>query len=145
MPLYTVKKTWKFGKDKVHHILLVLKVLSNEKRGRLKVVSVDRSRCKLFMLRFSKKSQQRPKTTQRGRVLLLFEYNNGIQFKGQCHKFSTSGFLSTTPAVTGGVAKFASVLLTPVTNLPPVSFIPVFLNLDFQISPRIFEKNSKQP
>jgi hypothetical protein len=35
-----------------------LKVLSNEKRGDLKVVAFDRSPFKLFMLRFSNKSMQ---------------------------------------------------------------------------------------
>jgi hypothetical protein len=34
----------------------MLKVLANEKRGRLTVESFDRSRLKMFMLRFSNKS-----------------------------------------------------------------------------------------
>ncbi len=59
---------------------LFFKVLTNEKRGRLKVASFDRSRFKLFTLEFSNKpvevpSCERPKSTQR-RVFLLFEKNN---------------------------------------------------------------------
>ncbi len=47
-----------------------LKVLTNEKRGGLKVAAFDRSPFKLFSLRFSAKSVQapsceRPETTQR--------------------------------------------------------------------------------
>jgi hypothetical protein len=49
---------------------LLLKVLSNEKRGNLKVEAFDRSPFKLFTLRFSNKSVQapsceRPRTAQR--------------------------------------------------------------------------------
>jgi hypothetical protein len=36
------------------------------------------------------------------------------------------------------------VSLTPVANLPPVSFIPV-VNLDLRIYPRIFEKIRNGP
>jgi hypothetical protein len=39
---------------------MLLKVLTNEKRGGLKVVSIDRSRFQLFTLKFSKKSVQTP-------------------------------------------------------------------------------------
>jgi hypothetical protein len=57
-----------------------LKVLTNEKRGGLKVVAFDKSPFKLFTLRFSTKSVQapsckRPKTTQRP-LFLSFEINN---------------------------------------------------------------------
>ncbi len=57
-----------------------LKVLSNEKRGNLKVVAFDRSPFKLFTLRFSNKSMQapsceRPRTDQRT-LFLSFESNN---------------------------------------------------------------------
>ncbi len=56
-----------------------LKVLTNEKRGGLKVVAFDKPPFKLFTLRFSTKSVQapsckRPKTTQRI-LFLLFESN----------------------------------------------------------------------
>jgi hypothetical protein len=57
-----------------------LKVLTNEKRGRLILVSFDWSRFRLFMLKFSKESVQtpsceRPKTAQRT-LFLSFEINN---------------------------------------------------------------------
>jgi hypothetical protein len=57
-----------------------LKVLTNEKRGGLKVAAFDRSPFKLFSLRFSAGSVQapsceRPKTTQRT-LFLSFESNN---------------------------------------------------------------------
>jgi hypothetical protein len=57
-----------------------LKVLTNEKRGGLKVVAFDKSPFKLFTLRFSTKSVQapsckRPKTTQRT-LFLSFQINN---------------------------------------------------------------------
>ena len=57
-----------------------LKVLTNEKRGGLKVRAFDRSLFKLFTLRFSSKSVQapscdKPKTTQRT-LFLSFEINN---------------------------------------------------------------------
>ncbi len=56
-----------------------LKVLTNEKRGGLKVVALDRPPFKLFTLRFSNKSVQAPtsempKTTQRT-LFLSFEIN----------------------------------------------------------------------
>jgi hypothetical protein len=59
-----------------------LKVLTNEKRGGLKVVVFDRSSFKLFTLRFSNKSVQapsyeRPKTPPRT-LFLLFANNNCI-------------------------------------------------------------------
>ncbi len=57
-----------------------VKVLTNEKRGGLKVVGFDKSPFKLSTLRFSTKSVQapsckRPKTTQRA-LFLSFEINN---------------------------------------------------------------------
>jgi len=60
-----------------------LKVSTNEKRGRLKVVAFDRSPFKLFSLRFSKKSVQAPscrrsKTTQRT-LFMSFAFNNCLQ------------------------------------------------------------------
>ena len=60
--------------------MLSLKVLTNEKRGGLKVVAFDRSPFKLFSLKFSTKSVQapsceRPKTTQRT-LFLSFEIKN---------------------------------------------------------------------
>jgi hypothetical protein len=61
-------------------IFRTLKVLTNEKRGGLKVVAFDRFLFKLFTLKFSNKSVQapsceKPKTTQRT-LFLLFENNN---------------------------------------------------------------------
>jgi hypothetical protein len=62
-----------------------LKVLTNEKRGGLKVVTFDRSPFKVFSLRFSRNSVQapsckRPKTTQRT-LFLSFEINNWFPIK----------------------------------------------------------------
>jgi hypothetical protein len=59
---------------------ILLKALTNEKRGGFKVVAFDKSPFKLFTLRFSTKSVQapsckRPKTTQRT-LFLSFEINN---------------------------------------------------------------------
>ncbi len=59
------------------------KVLTNEKRGGLKVVSIDRSPFKLFTLGLSKKSLkipscERPKRTPQRSLFLLFEYHNCI-------------------------------------------------------------------
>jgi hypothetical protein len=70
-----VKKPWLAGAS--------LKVMTNEKRGGLKVVAFDRSPFKLISLRFSNKSVQapscgRPKTTQRT-MFLSFEINNCLQ------------------------------------------------------------------
>ncbi len=61
-------------------MIFSLKVLTNEKRGGLKVRAFDGSPFKLFMLRFSSKSVQapsceKPKTTQRT-LFLSFEINN---------------------------------------------------------------------
>ncbi len=61
-------------------LLAQLKVLSNEKRGGLTVVTFDRSPFKLFTLRFSSKSVQAPscerqETTQQS-LFLSFEINN---------------------------------------------------------------------
>ncbi len=58
----------------------ILKVLTNEKRGGLKVVAFNRSDFKLFTLRFSNKAEQaqsceRNKTSQRN-LFLSFEINN---------------------------------------------------------------------
>jgi hypothetical protein len=50
-----------------------LKVLTNEKRGGMKVVAFDRSPFKIFLLRFSTKSCERPKTTQRS----LYDMQSG--------------------------------------------------------------------
>ena len=63
-----------------HAVIPCLKVLTNEKRGGLKVVGFDRSPFKLFSLRFSTKSLQAPscespKTTQRT-LSLSFEIKN---------------------------------------------------------------------
>jgi hypothetical protein len=57
---------------------LDLKVLTNEKRGGLKVVAFDRSPVKLFALRFSNKSVQAPsceraKTSQRTPALKVLQ------------------------------------------------------------------------
>ncbi len=59
-----------------------LKVLTNEKRGGLKMVSFDRSPFKLISLRFSYKSVQAPQSV--GGLKLLsepchFEINNCLQ------------------------------------------------------------------
>ncbi len=59
---------------------MYLKVLTNEKRGGLKVVAFNKSPSKPFTLSFSTKSVQapsckRPKTTQRT-LFLSFEINN---------------------------------------------------------------------
>ncbi len=66
--------------DMVDQMNNALKVLSNGKRGGLKVVAFDKSPFKLFTLRFSTKSVQapsckRPKTTQRT-LFLSVEINN---------------------------------------------------------------------
>jgi hypothetical protein len=55
----------------------VLKVLTNEKRDGLKVISFERSPCKLFTLRYSNKSVQvpsreRPKTAPRTLFLVYY-------------------------------------------------------------------------
>ncbi len=60
--------------------ILVLKVLTNEKRGGLKVVAFYKSPFKLFTLKCSNKSVQsssceRPKTAQRILFLLFANYN----------------------------------------------------------------------
>jgi hypothetical protein len=60
-----------------------LKVLTNEKRGGLKMVEFDKSPFKLFTLRFSNKSvhvpsSEMPKTTQRT-LFLSFEINTCLQ------------------------------------------------------------------
>ncbi len=62
---------------------MLLKVLTNEKRGGLKVVAFDRSPFKLFTLRFSNKSVQapsceRPRTAPRT-LFLSFANNNCFQ------------------------------------------------------------------
>ncbi len=74
-----IMKLAKKGKNIVN-AFYVLKVLTNEKRGGLKVVAFDKSPFKLLTLRFSTKSVQapscnRPKTTQRT-LFLSFEINN---------------------------------------------------------------------
>ena len=66
--------------DHLLRIVSHLKVLTNEKRGGLKVVAFDKSPFKLLTLRFSTKSVQapscrRPKTTHRN-LFLSFEINN---------------------------------------------------------------------
>ncbi len=68
-----------------------LKVLTNEKRGGLKVVAFDRSPLKIFSLRFSTKSVQapsceRPKTTQRT-LFLSFANNNCFPLAVLCRSF----------------------------------------------------------
>ncbi len=60
------------------------KVLTNEKRSGLKVVSIDRPPVKLFTLGLSNKSLKtpscdRPKRTPQRSLFLLFEYHNCIQ------------------------------------------------------------------
>ncbi len=67
-----------------------LKVLTNEKRGGLAVVSFDRSPFKLFTLRFSNifvlaPSCERPKTTQRP-LFLSFESNNCFPITVLCRR-----------------------------------------------------------
>jgi hypothetical protein len=69
-----------YPKRKNSFEIISLKVLTNKKRGGLKVVAFDKSPFKLFTLRFSTKSVQvpsceRPKTTQRT-LILSFEKNN---------------------------------------------------------------------
>ncbi len=59
---------------------MILKVLTNEKRGGLRVISCDRSPFKVFLRKFSKESVQAPscerhKTIQRT-LFLLFANNN---------------------------------------------------------------------
>jgi hypothetical protein len=62
-------------RDLFLYIKICLKVLTHEKRGGLKMASFDRSRFKLFTLRFSKIFVQAENYTQRC-LFLLFEYNN---------------------------------------------------------------------
>ncbi len=73
------------------HLLIPLKVLTNEKRGGLKVVEFDRSPFILFTLRFSNKSVQaasceRLRTAPRT-LFLLFEINNCFQITVQRRNF----------------------------------------------------------
>ncbi len=68
-----------------------LKVLTNEKRGGLKVVAFNKSPFKLFKLWFSTKSVHAPsckrsKTTQRT-LFLSFEINNCFPITAQCRSF----------------------------------------------------------
>ncbi len=70
--------------------LFGLKVLTNEKRGGLKVIAFDNSPFSLFTLKFSNKSIQpssceRPKTAQRI-LFLLFANNNCFPITLQCRK-----------------------------------------------------------
>ena len=72
--------------------LSFLKVLTNEKRDGLNLVSFDWSRFKLFVLKFSKKSVQtpsceRPKTAQRT-LFLSFEINNCFPITVKCRAAS---------------------------------------------------------
>ena len=68
----------------------MLKVLANEKRGVLAVVSFDRSRFKLFSRKFSNKCVQAPscerlKTAPRT-LFLSFESNNCFPITVQCRR-----------------------------------------------------------
>ncbi len=82
---FSTSKTWVFsqcgsGPTKIRIRNTALKVLTNEKRGGLRVISFDRSPFKLFSRKFSKESVQAPscerhKTTQRT-LFLLFANNN---------------------------------------------------------------------
>ncbi len=70
--------------------LFGLKVLTNEKRGGLKVIAFDKPPFRLFTLKFSNKSIQpssceRPKTAQRI-LFLLFANNNCFPVTLQCRK-----------------------------------------------------------
>jgi hypothetical protein len=70
----------------------VLKVLTNEKRGGLNLVSFDWSRFQFFMLKLSKESVQtlsceRPETSQRT-LFLSFEINNCFPITVQCRAAS---------------------------------------------------------
>jgi hypothetical protein len=83
--LQHVVKVCLFGKKRLKLHFAMLKMKTNEKRGGLKVVSFDRSRSKLFTLRFSNKSMQTPscerrKTTQRT-LFLSFEYKNCVKIQ----------------------------------------------------------------
>jgi hypothetical protein len=73
-------------------IKFFFKVLTLEKRGGLKVASFDRSRFKLFTLRFSKIFVQAENYTQQS-LFLLFEYNN-IFIYGPLSVFRPVIFLS---------------------------------------------------
>jgi hypothetical protein len=69
---------------------MLLKVLTNEKRGGLTGVSFDRSRFKLFSRKFSNKfvlapSCERPKTAPRT-LFLSFESNNCFPTTVQCRR-----------------------------------------------------------
>ncbi len=59
--------------------ILLLKVLTNEKRGLLTVVAFDRSPFKLFSLWFSYKSMQAPSVTTQRTLFLSFAINNCFQ------------------------------------------------------------------
>ncbi len=54
----------------------LLKVLTNEKRGGLKVISFDRSPFKLISQKFSKESVQAPSCERHKTLFLLFAHNN---------------------------------------------------------------------
>jgi hypothetical protein len=75
-----------FLNQALYNVTVPLKVLTNEKRGGLKMVAFDKSPFKLFKLKFSNKSVQsssfeRPKTAQRI-LFLLFANNNCFQIGG---------------------------------------------------------------
>jgi hypothetical protein len=121
------------------------KILTNEKRGGLKVVSFDRSPFKLFTLRFSEKSVQapfceRPRTAPRT-LFLSFANNNCFQIavsrrscmkksgKLACHVVNSNiafGSLPTLQISLGIVALFERFMMES-------RFVP-----SFQISGRLY-------
>ena len=69
-------------------VYYLLKILTNEKRGGLRIISFDRSPFKLFSRKFSKESVQAPscerhKTTQRT-LFLIFANNYGFPITLSC-------------------------------------------------------------
>ncbi len=91
-----------------------LKVLTNEKKGGLAVVSFDRSGFKLFSLRFSNKSMQAPscernKTAQRT-LFLLFANNNCFPTSGP----QMQGLLETPGLTVAGHLVHGQVKVVPI-------------------------------
>ena len=88
--------------------LKALKVLTNEKRGGLRVISFDRSSFKLFSRKFSKESAQAPscerhKTTQRT-LFLLFANNNCFPIAVLCRIFMKKSVKLTCHVVNSNIA-----------------------------------------
>ncbi len=122
-----------------------LKLLTNEKRGGLKVVAFDKSPFKLFSLRFSTKyvqapSYERPKTTQQT-LILSFEIKNCFPIavlrrsfmkkseKLTCHVVNENTAIDSSPTL--------QISVETVCNLKRFMMVSRFLPLS-QISGRMY-------